>query len=417
MSAAVRRSRASGPEWLRDACYDEKGKVIPNVASALAALRLAPELHDAFAFDEMQRAAILTKPLPSCGRGEGNCWTGLRPVRDADVIQLQEWLQRAGLPKISVSTVHDAVALRAEERAFHPVRDYLEALRWDGVPRIGTWLPEYLGAEAAPYAKAVGEMFLISMVARIFQPGCKSDYMIVLEGPQGIMKSSACAMIGGEWFSDNLPDITAGKDVSQHLRGRWLIEVGEMSALGKAEAAHLKAFLTRTAERYRPPYGRQEVHEPRQCCFIGTTNDAIYLKDETGGRRFWPVKVTRVDIDALARDRDQLFAEAVAAFRNGAQWWPDASFERTHIAPEQAARLEADAWAEPIAKFLERTVAESWDGAKVSVRVGQIASEALGIEARALGTADQRRITKVLTGLGWRRSKAMVNGYHPWAPA
>lgn len=305
-----------------------------------------------------------------------------------------EYLQRAGLRRVAKDMVHSAVDRRASERSFHPVRDYLSALKWDGQSRLNRWLWDYLGAEHTLYTSAVGRMFPIGMVARIFEPGCQNDYMMILEGPQGALKSTACRVLGGQWFSDNMPDLASGKDVSQHLRGKWLIEVAEMHAMSKAEVTQMKAFITRTTERYRPSYGRKEVVEPRQSAFIGTTNKSVYLRDETGGRRFWPIVTGKIDIEALERDRDQLFAEAVHAYRQGEKWWPDRRFEAEHIAAEQEARYEADVWEEVVAQ---------WLATKDSVTVYQVAFDALHFETSRIGTADQRRIIAILERQGLQR--------------
>lgn len=315
-----------------------------------------------------------------------------RPLLDTDVVQLQEWLQHQGLHKVGRDTVYSAVDQRAREMSFHPVRQYLDGLAWDGTKRLDTWLSTYLGAEATPYVAQIGPMFFVSLVARIYEPGCKNDHMVVLEGDQGVKKSTACAVIGGPWFSENLPNITEGKEASLHLRGKWLIEIAEMSSLSKSDSKSIKRFISCMTERYRPPYGRSEIDEPRQCAFIGTINESQYLRDETGGRRFWPVKVTMADTDALARDRDQLFAEAVHAYRAGVQWWPDPALEQALIRPEQEGRYEADAWEDTIAPWLV---------GQTRVSVTQVAQDCLGFDLPRIGTSDQRRIGTVLSSLGW----------------
>jgi predicted P-loop ATPase len=368
----------------------------------MTALRHAPQLRDAFKFDEMLRAPILTGPIPKVRSDDLP-----RPVQDVDVGLVQEWLQRNELKRIGKDVVHQAVDMRAYEQSFHPVRDYLNSLQWDGRSRLATWLTFYLGAEEQPkeYLAVFGTIFFVGLVARVMKPGCKYDYMLVLEGEQGTKKSTACKIIGGPWFSDNLPDIrAAGKDVSQHLNGKWLLEVAEMSSLDKADANALKSFITREQERYRPPYGRKEVIEPRQCGFIGTTNKSMYLRDETGARRFCPVKCGPViDTEALSRDRDQLFAEAFALYQNGAQWWPTADFERQYAKPEQDARYEVDAWEEAIRDYLVGSV---------TTTILEVARDALFVETPKLGTADQRRISAALERLGWRCKRS--NGIRKW---
>ena len=209
-------------------------------------------------------------------------------TNDDDIARLQECLQFMGLPRVGREIVGQAIEVFARERRFHPVRDWLDGLEWDGVSRFDRWLFRYFGAaaddnDAIEYVAAIGRMFLIAMVARVFRPGCQADYMLVLEGDQGILKSSACRALAGHWFSDSLPETIQGKDARQHLRGKWLVEVCELAAFSKAETEALKAFITRREEKYRPPFGRHDVIEPRQCLFIGTTNQDTYIKDATGG--------------------------------------------------------------------------------------------------------------------------------------
>lgn len=399
---------------------DTKSVWASKLYNALQAMKIDAELVNIVALDQMLQTEILMA-LPDSGEHFK------RPITDADVGLIQRRLQKLGLRRISRETTYQAVEIVARENAFHPVRNYLDSLRWSGQPRLPTWLSCYFGAERNPYIERVGMMFLISMVARIFQPGCRVDHMPIFEGPQGILKSSACRVLGGEWFSDHLPEITAGKEVSQHIRGKWLIEVSEMHAMSKAETTILKSFISRTTERYRPPYGRKEVIEERQCVFAGTTNKDVYLRDETGGRRFWPVRTTIINIGALAADRDQIFAEAVVLYRQGMPWWPDQDFERKHAMPEQAARYEADAWEDPIRIYLyqlhePRTTimqvaigALAYEPARPGMTVRKDDPQPIrGTPINRFGTADQRRVAAILTNLGWCRGRRGQNGERFW---
>jgi predicted P-loop ATPase/phage/plasmid primase-like uncharacterized protein len=377
---ATTASATTGETWISATQRDARDEPRGNLVNALLGLRNDPQIRGSFAYDEMLRADVMARE-------------GWRPVTDVDVSAAQEFLQKAGLERVGKDVMHQAIELVAQEHAFHPIREYLDELRWDGMERLDTWLSVYVGTSNTAYESEIGRMFMVMMVARIFEPGCKADYMLVLEGPQGALKSTACRILGDQWFSDNLPDLRmAGKDVAQHLRGKWLIEIAELSALDRAEASALKAFITRAVERYRPSYGRKEVIEPRQCVFIGTTNKTAYLRDETGGRRFWPVKIGTIDTDALARDRDQLFAEAVHLYRVGTRWWPDADFEREVIAAEQEARFEADAWEEQVADHLR---------GNTRTTILRVARDGLQIDTPRIGTADQRRIRNILIRQGW----------------
>ena len=408
------------PHWLARCLKDGKGKPLPIVANAFAALEGDPHLRDAIAYDEMQCTPML---LHDVGQLIGGTIDDPRPLTDCDVTEIQKYLQHAGLERIGREPVRDAIDAYARNHSYHPIRDYLDSLQWDGEPRVSMWITTQLGAAKTHYTSAVGKMFLMSMVARIFEPGCKADHMLVLEGPQGTLKSTACAILAGDWFSDNLPDITAGKDASQHLRGKWLIEVAEMHAMSRAEASLLKSFISRTTERYRPSYGRLEVIEPRQCVFVGTTNKDAYLRDETGGRRFWPLKCGTINVDSLDENRDQLFAEAVHLYRTGCAWWPDRKFELDHAMPEQAARYESDPWEPVVRKYLAGKTSVSL----LEVFVGALKYEVeppahkegeprpmRGTPINRVGTSDQRRLAGVMTALGWEQKREAGTGRRYW---
>lgn len=388
-----------GGSWQERAMVNSRGATIENVANAALCMREEPALRGLIARDEMARRVMLMRPVPRFQGVPRRAGTYPRPITDEDVTAIQEFLQVLEFPKLNKDTVFSAVDLVATENAYHPVKQYLDGLTWDGVNRLDHWLTDFMGAEASDYTATIGRLFMISMVARIYRPGCKVDFVPIFEGGQGAGKSTACAILGGEWFSDSLPP-PGGKDASQHVAGKWFIEIAELSALKKSESEELKAFITRREEKYRPSYGRKEVNEPRQCVFVGTTNKSEYLRDETGARRFWPVKVgvaDQIDTEGLKAARDQLFAEAVARFKAGERWWPSREFEAEHIKPQQEQRYEADAWESAIAEFL-RT--------RDRATVLEVARDAVFVETGRLSVGEQRRITGILRRLGWEPKKS-----------
>jgi predicted P-loop ATPase len=390
------------PAWVGRLRRDDRGRVIADLANVLIALRGEESVYLGVAFDEMLQYPIVTRVWPHTPEAQP-IKSAPHEVGDDDVNRLQEWLQAFGLPRVSRETVRQAVEVIAVEQSFHPLRDWLNSLEHDGEPQIGSWLHRCLGTPDDEYHRQIGSLFLIAMVARIFEPGCKCDYMLVLEGPQGDEKSKFCtALAGGDaFFSESLPRIDGDAvRLSMHLRGKWLIEVGELAAMLKADPEGTKHFISRRIEQYTPKYGRSEVKEPRQCLFVGTTNDDDYIRDVTGGRRYWPVTVTKIDIDALAAMREQMFAEAVAAYREGKPWWPDREFEKSVITPIQDERQFEDALADRVREIIEPLS---------SITMHQLGAQ-LGFDNTKLDMRAQKRIGTILKQEKWRKVRSSGRG-------
>jgi predicted P-loop ATPase len=341
------KAQAAFPVWWSQIGPNKQGNPLPDVRNAITILEHDPAFRDALRFDELRQAPVC-QALPWDRAAEWRRWT------DNDVTRLAAWFQDLGC-SMSVDNAHRAAIAVAQDHAFNPVAEYLRGLQWDGKPRLDHLLPTYFGADGddPEYLAAVGSMWMKSAVARVFYPGCKADHMLILEGGQGTTKSSALrALAGDDWFTDEVANMGT-KDAAQDLHGKWIIEISELSAMKGAQIEQTKAFVSRQTDHYRPSYGRMSQDFPRRCVFVGTTNDEAYLKDQSGNRRYWPVKISRADVQAIRRDRDQLWAEAVARFQKGETWWlppeqealaRDAQEGRRQVDPwEDAARKYADA--------------------------------------------------------------------------
>jgi len=301
--------------------------------------------------------------------------------------------------------VADAATVLCLENRFDPVCNYLDGLKWDGVPRLDRWLPSYLGAEDTALHRAIGRATLIAAVRRVRQPGCKFDHILTLEGPEGLGKSTAIAVLAGvENFSDQTILSQSEKEQQELLRGVWLYEIADLAGLRRAEVEKIKAFASRTHDRARPAYGRRRVDAPRRGIFIATTNDDEYLKSQTGNRRFWPVAVgTKIGTDSLRRDRDQLWAEAAQAERGGEATTLSAELWAS-VADAQEARREHDPWDDLIAG-VNGLVYPSADGMGEEERVSteELYKGHLGLSAtERLTTVHHQRLKRTMRRLGWR---------------
>ena len=305
--------------------------------------------------------------------------------------------------KVSVSrdSIYESVAkIVSKTQAFHPVREYLASLeeRWDGTERIATFAKTYLGSNGDERTEAnFIRWFLLSAVARVFEPGCKADSTLILEGAQGLGKSTAIRILGGAWVADS-PIQIGTKDAFIALAGVWIAELAELESLLRSDPDAVKAFLSSPVDRYRPPYARDAEDFPRQCVFAGTVNHFEYLKDPTGARRFWPILCVRIDLAALARDRDQLWAEAMHLYRSGAKWWPSSPEEVAACEHVQERRYQADAWEEKVREYL---VAPKTDAMTLGVCIGEILNSALHVATKDHDRARQARVVAILERFGF----------------
>jgi len=414
--SATRNTESGDPDWRSRLIHNSAKHPAPKavLANALTALRYAPEWWDALAYDEFALRVVPVNGLP-WGVAKVPRWT------DNDDRLTTEWLHHQGI-FVSVETAGLAVQTVAMERGFHPVRRYLDDLKWDGVPRLDTWLSKYAGAHKTRYVAAVGVRWMIAAVARIHKPGVKADCMLILEAGQGAGKSTLFKVLAGQFYTDELADF-GSKDSAMQMAGVWIIEVAELDSMSKAETGRIKAFVSRTTDRFRAPYARQVAEVPRQCIFGGTVNHSNYLKDETGARRFWPVSCGTIHITALQHDRDQLWAEAVQSYRSGARWWLDTEELKAEAAVQQDERYESDAWDELIASWVENPTqrndssghpVEPFSSTEDSVTVGDILTHAIGKRADQWTQADQNRVARSLKFLLWERYRRRLNGGLVW---
>lgn len=317
-------------------------------------------------------------------------------------VAVTDWL--FSTPEYRIRMAREEVAARlvavARSKPYDPVREYLEGLKWDGVQRLDSFLRVYAGVEYGDgrYARNVSRRFLVGAVARALRPGCQMDNILLLQGAQGAGKTSLVRVLGGPYMAELHMD-PSNKDTLQAIAGRWFVELSELASARKTDVESMRAFITRRIDVLRLPYGRVTEEFPRRCVLVGTTNEETPLNDAHGNRRYWPVMVGRVDVHALERDRDQLFAEAVVAFKAGERWWFDGE-EQGEANREAELFTDSDAWVEVIREWFYKIPLEQRPKA---VSVAAVAVKALRMEPNQLTRSVTVRISFALRALHFVR--------------
>jgi len=373
-------------EIARPLFMENRGRVEANYRNTQLAIEAG---NFGVGFDELsQRGVLRSERLP---------WTVEigRELNDDLIRIVREWIMHQFGFEPKREDVSDVLFALATKNTFNPVMDYLNGLTWDGVARIDRLFPDYFGAADSDYEKAVGRKLMLAAVRRMRRPGAKFDTVPIIEGRQGSGKTSALRVLGGDWHSDAELGRLDGKDSAGVLHGTWIMELGELTAMRKAEVDHLKAFVSRTEDRYRPPYGKTVKTYPRRCVFVGTTNSGSYLRDVTGNRRYLPVSAGVIDLDALRRDRDQLWAEAGVIEAAGeslvlpSHLWPAA-------AERQDDRLVNDPWLDRLRLHL----AASPERTRFSSQ--ELLEFALEVPCSRQNQHEAKRVATLMTSLGWQ---------------
>lgn len=355
------RERANADEWLEELETEKNGTPKSTIANVVLVLQNDDALRGAYGFNEFEQRETAVKPLPWDKKGERYP----RPLADSDDAQLRLYLERAyGI--IHRGSIADGLTVVLRGNSYHPIKDYLDALEWDGGERLDELFINVLGAPDTAYTRAVTRKAFTAAVARIYRPGVKFDYVTTIIGEQGIGKSSTLARMGGAWFSDSVTNVE-GKEALESIQGSWIIELGEMAGLRKAEVEKVKAFVSKTEDRFRVAYGKRLEHFPRRCVFFATSNEDDPLRDATGNRRFWIVNTKGgepfVDFKEYLDDETvaQLWAEAKHRYEEGEALYLDSEKLERQARIIQDNHLEKDERLGLVGEYLARALPKNWE--------------------------------------------------------